>query len=311
MSFHRKNPRSISGYANMQARIKTVALAISFASTLSHAEQAVAQPHAAAGLASKGPEQAFHAGMTAYGRKDFATAVRQFIIACKGHHGEGCFSLANAYETGEGVPTDKARAAKLYDQSCNLGSADACVNLGAMYYDGDGVGQSFDRAIASYRRALVIDPQNDLAMDGLKLVERRRVQPRANAKAPPPTASQALDAGIAAYRQNDFDTALRQFSTACDGRLAIGCYNLGAMYSNGYGVAPDKARAARLYDTACAGGVANGCNHLGSFFEQGTGVPQSYDRAIEYFHRALVIDPKHEDAQANLALAQKRRAVRH
>jgi uncharacterized protein len=310
MSFDRTNPHSISGGASMQARIGKVALAISLAAILSLAEQAVAQPRAAASLAPNAPKQAFDAGMAALGRKDFATAARQFTIACNGLNGEGCFSLGSAYETGEGVSTDKARAVRLYDQACNLRAVDACINLGAMYIDGDGVGQSFDRAKAAYRRALVIDPQNDLALDGLKLVERRRLQPRANASARPATAPQALDAGIAAYRQNDFVTALRQFSTACDGRLAIGCYNLGAMYSNGYGVAPDKARAARLYDTACDEGVANGCNHLGSFYEQGTGVAQSNVRAIEYFRRALVIDPKHEDAQANLARVEKRRAAK-
>jgi TPR repeat protein len=313
---------------------------------LRETEQALALRKDLAKAGMQTPNQAASAAIAARSRKDYAAALRLYTIACNGAAADGCFGLGNAYELGEGVPIDKVRAARFYDNACTLRDAYGCTNLGAMYHDGDGIVQSFDRAIASYRRALAIDPQNEVAVDSIALSEQKQAQARTRPAAASPAAQKAYEAGIAAYGANDFASALRQFGAACDARLASGCANLGVLVSGGKGVAPDKARAAQFFSTACTGGNANGCYNLGLFYDDGTGVPrnlttaaayyikacdaggvngcynagvaydrgdgvaQSTDRALGFYRRALVIDPKFVAADKAIASAERRRAAR-
>lgn len=293
----------------------------------------------------KAIKQEFDAGTAARDRRDYVTALRHYTTACNSKYGAGCFALGNAYETGEGVAVDKARAAKLYDQACTLRDAYGCSNLGALYHDGDGVPQSYERAISSYQRALAIEPDNDVALDNLALAQQRRALRGTNVKPASATAQQANNAGLTAYSRNDFATAIRQFTVACDARFGNGCYNLGVMVRDGEGIASDKARAATLFAAACKGGNANGCYNLGLFYDDGTGVTrnqttaasyyvkacdagkaggcynagvaydrgdgvnQSYDRAIGYYRRALVIDSKLAAAAKAIASAEQRRGA--
>lgn len=103
----------------------------------------IAEARDGASLASRRHfEQLTAAGLAALRRDDTATAVRNFTIACNG------------------------------------GIAPACSNLGTCYEQGIGVVQSYDRAIAYYRRALAIDPNNSNYSDNIRITERHRAAKR-------------------------------------------------------------------------------------------------------------------------------------
>jgi len=60
---------------------------------------------------------------------------------------------AVAYEHGEGVPKDPAKAAALYCEAARAGDADALFNLGWMYANGRGIGRDYDIAASLFERA--------------------------------------------------------------------------------------------------------------------------------------------------------------
>jgi hypothetical protein len=76
------------------------------------------------------------------------------------------------------------------------------------------------------------------------------------------------------------------YKQACDGGKALGCYNLGSMYANGKGVPTDLARTSALYQQACNGGEMLGCNNLGVMYARGEGVAQDWVRAGALFKQA-------------------------
>jgi TIR domain/Sel1 repeat len=73
---------------------------------------------------------------------------------------------------------------------------------------------------------------------------------------------------------------------ACDGGVMLGCFNLGWLYNNGWGVAQNYKEAASLYKKACGGGVEAGCFDLGVFFEHGVGVAQNFAQAASLYKQA-------------------------
>ena len=90
----------------------------------------------------------------------FATAL-WFVLLCAASAGASAQDLtledqrragfrteAIAYEHGEGVTRDQARAARLYCEAARLGDAEAQYNLGWMYANGRGV--AHDDALAAY-----------------------------------------------------------------------------------------------------------------------------------------------------------------
>jgi len=86
--------------------------------------------------------------------------------------------------------------------------------------------------------------------------------------------SLSLDAG-------DFE----DYSKACDGGYATGCYNLGLRYEFGKGVKQDDFKAMKYYTKACDCGYAGGCFSLGSMHEFGRGVKQSYSKAKKLYEK--------------------------
>ncbi len=311
--------------------------------SLSLATLKLARP--ATSAVPKTSRQAYDQGKAAHERKDYADARRLYTIACNGNDANGCFELGYTYEVGEGAAPDKARAAQLYDRACTLHDAYSCNNLGVMFHTGTGVAQSYDKALATYRRALTIDPENEPALENIALSEQRQAMSRIRLFPAAPATQKAYDAGLAAYRANDYATAERHFGIACDGRLAIGCQGLGVVISGWKGVQQDKSRAVKYFAAACTGGNADGCYNLGLLYDDGTGVTRnlatafsyyakacdagkaggcyntgvaydrgdgvlpSTDRAMNYYRRALVVDPQLAAATKALEGAKRRRSA--
>ena len=95
----------------------------------------------------------FQAGVDAYERGDYETALKKFLpLAARGNVAAQ-HNLGWMYDQGEGVPQDYTEAVKWYRRVADQGFADAQINLGVMYAEGLGVPQDDQEAMKWYRLA--------------------------------------------------------------------------------------------------------------------------------------------------------------
>ncbi len=93
-------------------------------------------------------------GQAAYGKADFATAVRLLRPLAEAGNAEAEFSLGDMYDKGQGVPQDFALAAKWYRKAADQGNAEAQRMLGIVYDLGrPDVRQDLAQAAFWYRKA--------------------------------------------------------------------------------------------------------------------------------------------------------------
>ncbi len=83
----------------------------------------------------------FEAGMEAYDRGDYATALKEWRPLAEQGIARAQSNLGSMYEYGEGVPQDDKEAARWYRLAADQGYAKAQSNLGLMYEYGEGVPQ--------------------------------------------------------------------------------------------------------------------------------------------------------------------------
>lgn len=128
----------------------------------------------------------FHAGLAAYERHDYATALHEFradnsasssyLIGIMYYKGEGvapnrqetvkwlrkaaehghvqaAYSLAVMYDKGDGIPQNQQEAVKWYRVAAERGHALSQFNLGLMYTNGEGVEKNHDAAVKWLRKA--------------------------------------------------------------------------------------------------------------------------------------------------------------
>jgi len=195
--------------------------------------------------------------------------------ACDADNAVGCTHLAFFYATGRSVPEDDDRALTLYEKACDGGDAAGCYNVGLHYEKGRGTRSDLTRALDSYTRACNLGNAMGCTNFGY-LLEQQRIRP---------------DDIVLAYR------------TACDGTICgdmdpLGCFNLGVLYRDGYGVEQNKAEAAQLFQRSCDRGNAFGCANLADLYAAGDGVTQDDKEANELYQRAC--EGGHEGACAYL-----------
>ena len=80
----------------------------------------------------------FKAGMEAYNRGDFATALREWRPLAEQGDASAQFSVGLSYENGDGVPRDYAIARQWYEKSAAQGDAKAQLYLGLQSAFGQG-----------------------------------------------------------------------------------------------------------------------------------------------------------------------------
>jgi len=91
-------------------------------------------------------EVAFQAGVDAYERGDYETALKEWRpLADQGYAGAQN-ELGAMYEEGKGVPQDYTEAVKWYRLAADQGVAPPQHNLGRMYATGRGVPQDYVQA---------------------------------------------------------------------------------------------------------------------------------------------------------------------
>ncbi len=94
--------------------------------------------------------------------------------------------------------------------------------------------------------------------------------------------------GIAAYKAEDYATALRVFRAEADRGVPEAEFYLGWMYDNATGVDHDDSEAARWYRRAAEQGYAPAQHYLGLLYADGEGVGQDLAKAEAWFRRAAL-----------------------
>lgn len=90
--------------------------------------------------------------------------------------------------------------------------------------------------------------------------------------------------GMEAYRQNDFQTAMREFKALEEDPKAL--YLIGIMYEKGQGVTADFTEAAKWYKASADKGNSSAQYRLGRLYERGLGVDESREEAVKWYKKA-------------------------
>ena len=249
---------------------KRIAIA---AGDLDLAEQALrlcaplnAQPSAQSGTSSVGNstlpavaniESQIQAGVTAYSRQDFVTALSLFRPLADQGVPAAQFNLGVMYRLGLGVPQDYAQAVSWCRKAADQGYALAQYNLGVMYRDGLGVPQDYAQAVSWFRKAA--DQGYAYAQYNLGLMYRDGL-------------------GV----PQDYAAAVSWYRKAAEQGDALGHNSLGSAYAAGEGVPRDYAQAVSWYRKGADQGEPYAQNNLGWMYRDGLGVPQDYAQAYKW-----------------------------
>ena len=108
------------------------------------------------------------------------------------------------------------------------------------------------------------------------------------------------DEGLAAFKDEDYATALREWEPLAMKGDARAQKELGVMYFIGLGVAQDSREAVKWYRLAADQGHPDAQNSLGYVYAIGMGVTQDYKEAVRWYR--LAADQGHASAQNNLGV---------
>ena len=103
----------------------------------------------------------FTAGMDAYHRGDFATALREWQPLAEQGQTVAQYNLGLLYANGQGVTKDDAKARQWYEKAAVQGHVEAQVNLGILLMYARGGQQDYKMAV--YYLRLAANQGNDLA----------------------------------------------------------------------------------------------------------------------------------------------------
>lgn len=109
-----------------------------------------------------------------------------------------------------------------------------------------------------------------------------------------------FQAGVQAYEQGDYVTALKEWRPLAEEGQADAQFYVGALYYHGEGVPQSNIEAARWYRRAADGGHAAAQHNLGVMLYTGEGMPEDPREAFRWFQRAA--NQGHGPAQYNLGI---------
>ena len=102
----------------------------------------------------------------------------------------------------------------------------------------------------------------------------------------PIRASAGYDEGVAAIKQGDFATAVKELRTAADKGDVRAESLLGGMYLEGQGVPGNASLAAHWIGKAARSGWSPAQFQLGNMYRKGVGVPHDAVAAVEWYRKA-------------------------
>ena len=95
----------------------------------------------------------FQAGMTAYDREDYATALREWQPLAEQGDALAQYQVGMLYRKGRGVPQDDVQARKWYGKAAAQGQTKAQFSLGTLYFNGEGGPKDYQQALRWLRLA--------------------------------------------------------------------------------------------------------------------------------------------------------------
>jgi TPR repeat protein len=115
----------------------------------------------------------FSSGLSAYQKKDYSTAVKEWRPLAEKGDAPSQFNLGLMYVDGLGVPQDYNQALSWFERSAQQDYAKAQLNLGAMYASGKGVKRDYVQAykwlnVCAAKGDKKCVAQRDLVADKLK-----------------------------------------------------------------------------------------------------------------------------------------------
>lgn len=147
------------------------------------------------------------------------------------------YILSVAYENGDGVTADKAKAFRLLQEAAEAGLPEACTGLGIKYFYGENLEQDFQKAVSLFVAAA--DAGNDEAMYCLGVCYERGL---------------GVD-------KNETKAAELYKKTALQGNAWAQC-NLGWCYKTGFGVKENLDSAAFWFRKSAAQGDKTAAQNL-------------------------------------------------
>jgi TPR repeat protein len=210
-----------------------------------------------------------------YRDERYAEAVPLLEGSCTSGIMAACQRLGSIYDQGKGVAKDYSRAFALYSKACDAGDAGGCNRLGSMFDIGKGAAKDDTKAVAFYTKACdgsSAEGCNDL---GTMYLAGRGVGVH----------ERFADCANYCDSAKDYPMALKLFSKACDTGSADGCFYLGSMYSESYGVTEDESMALTLFTRSCDAGSARGCYVAGIYYRTGNYVQKDRAKAQQYLNK--------------------------
>ena len=95
----------------------------------------------------------YKAGLEAYERGDYATALREWRPLAEQGDASAQYNLGLLYTNGQGVPQDDVQARRWFEKAAVQGGAQVQVTLGNFYIRGQGGPQDYLKALVLFRLA--------------------------------------------------------------------------------------------------------------------------------------------------------------
>jgi TPR repeat protein len=203
----------------------------------------------------------FKAGVEAYDRGDYATALREWQPSADRGDPNAEYNLGLMSALGQGVTQNYQQAADWYRKAADQGVAAAQFNLGVLYANGQGVAADPAQAIQWFLKA---------AEQGIGDAEVNLGQLYSQ----PKSASQ------------NYSEAVKWYRKAAERGVASAAFDLAVLYDVGQGVPQDYATAIQWYTKAAEAGYAPALTNLGILYYNAQGVKRDLQQACAWFARA-------------------------
>jgi TPR repeat protein len=217
------------------------------------------QPGAAAAGVPAAP--ALLAANQAYEQKDYASAMRLYMVAAQAGDAQAQYQVGYMYQLGQGVPADPVTALQWYRRSADRNFPNAQGQIGYLYQYGIGVAQDYAAALHWYGLA---------AAQGFKTAQFQM--------------GYLAQHGMGTAK--NYQTALKWYRLAADQGSAPAQNQLGYLYQMGYGVRMNYGDAFRWYKAAAEQGLATAQYSVGRLYDQGLGVAHDETTARDWIGRA-------------------------
>lgn len=236
----------------------------------------------------------YSAGLAAYRKNDYQTALQYCLQAAKMGHTEAQVACGWLYYRGLGAAKDPAKALMWYEKAALQNHPDAMYKCAQLYFNSDATEKNLETALFWAAKANEQNMSKTAQLCGQISAEL------ANAKPHPQTAEELYSAGQTAKQKKDFTAALEYFLKAAEMEHADAQFNCAEIYNTAGNVNEDKAKALMWYEKAGAQGNPIAQYNCGFMYFFGIVDAPDAAAARPWFEKAAA--QGHEEARQALAV---------